>query len=145
MSLSSQFCLNGPSDKSWRFLTGFENLRYFAALYRGPTRSPETLLEAVGLDSDRGRRVGVYSKGRKCRLSIARCDPDLLFIDEPTGGLDSLNVRLVKDLTRSEGNAASTVFLATRGSGRPGDRHRARRRVIVAPRDCGVRPLARIV
>ena len=34
-------------------LTGLENLRYFAALYRGPTRSPETLLEAVGLDADR--------------------------------------------------------------------------------------------
>ena len=97
-------------------LTGLENLRYFAALYRGPTRSPETLLEAVGLDRDRDRRVGEYSKGMKCRLSIARCllnDPDLLFIDEPTGGLDPLNVRLVMDLIRSERSAGSTVFLAT--------------------------------
>lgn len=104
------------SPNHFQKLTGLENLRYFAALYRGPTRSPETLLEAVGLDSDRDRRVGEYSKGMKCRLSVARCllnNPDLLFIDEPTGGLDPLNVRLVKDLIRSERNAGSTVFLAT--------------------------------
>jgi fluoroquinolone transport system ATP-binding protein len=104
------------SPNHFHKLTGLENLRYFAALYRGPTRSPETMLEAVGLDSDRDRRVGEYSKGMKCRLSIARCllnNPELLFIDEPTGGLDPFNVRLVKDLIRSERSAGSTVFLAT--------------------------------
>ena len=67
-------------------LTGLENLRYFAALYRGATRAPAALLESVGLESDGNRRVGEYSKGMKCRLSIARSllsNPDLIFLDEP--------------------------------------------------------------
>ena len=54
-------------------LTGLENLRYFAALYREATRDPAGLLSAVGLESDGDRLVGQYSKGMKCRLSIARC------------------------------------------------------------------------
>ncbi|HEX2270781.1 MAG TPA: ABC transporter ATP-binding protein [Pyrinomonadaceae bacterium] len=75
-------------------LTGIENLRYFAALYRGATRAPAAVLEAVGLESDGNRRVGEYSKGMKCRLTIARCllnNPDLIFLDDPTGGLDPVN------------------------------------------------------
>ena len=97
-------------------LTGLENLRYFAALYHGPTRVPEALLEAVGLQSDGHRRVGEYSKGMKCRLSIARCllnQPELLFLDEPTGGLDPLNMQCVKDLIRAERDGGATVFLTT--------------------------------
>ena len=97
-------------------LTGLENLRYFAALYRGATRTPATLLESVGLESDGNRRVGEYSKGMKCRLSIARCllnNPDLIFLDEPTGGLDPMNMQRVKDLVRAEREGGATVFLTT--------------------------------
>ena len=97
-------------------LTGLENLHYFSALYQSPTRAPEALLESVGLASDGTRRVGEYSKGMKCRLSIARCllnNPDLMFLDEPTGGLDPVNMQRVKDLIRAERKAGSTVFLTT--------------------------------
>ena len=97
-------------------LTGLENLHYFAALYQGPTRAPEALLESVGLARDGTRRVGEYSKGMKCRLSIARCllnNPDLMFLDEPTGGLDPVNMQRVKDLIRAEREAGSTLFLTT--------------------------------
>ncbi len=97
-------------------LTGLENLRYFAALYHGGTRAPATLLESVGLERDGNRRVGEYSKGMKCRLSIARCllnNPDLIFLDEPTGGLDPMNVQRVKDLVRAERQRGATVFLTT--------------------------------
>jgi fluoroquinolone transport system ATP-binding protein len=97
-------------------LTGLENLRYFAALYRGAIRSPATLLGSVGLESDGDRRVGHYSKGMKCRLSIARCllnNPDLMFLDEPTGGLDPVSARRVKDLIRAERARGATVFLTT--------------------------------
>ena len=97
-------------------LTGLENLRYFAALYRGPTRAPAALLESVGLHSDANRRVGEYSRGMKCRLSIARCllnRPDLMFLDEPTAGLDPVNMQRVKDIIRAERDGGATVFLAT--------------------------------
>lgn len=97
-------------------LTGLENLRYFAALYHGPTRVPAALLESVGLQSDGNRRVGEYSRGMKCRLSIARClvnKPELIFLDEPTGGLDPANMQRVKDIIRAERDGGATVFLTT--------------------------------
>jgi fluoroquinolone transport system ATP-binding protein len=97
-------------------LTALENLRYFAALYRGATRDPAVLLAAVGLDADAGRRVGHYSKGMKGRLSIARCllnSPDLMFLDEPTTGLDPVSARRVKDIIRSERDRGATIFLTT--------------------------------
>jgi fluoroquinolone transport system ATP-binding protein len=97
-------------------LTGLENLRYFAALYRGRTREPAELLAAVGLKGDGDRLVGQYSKGMKGRLSIARAllsDPDLLLLDEPTGGLDPASAQRVKDLVRAARDAGATVFLTT--------------------------------
>ena len=53
-------------------LTGAENLRYFASLYRNPSPPPETLLEAVGLSDSADRPVMHYSKGMKTRLGLAR-------------------------------------------------------------------------
>jgi fluoroquinolone transport system ATP-binding protein len=97
-------------------LTGVENLRYFAGLYRGATRTPAALLASVGLDSDGTSRVGQYSKGMKGRLSIARCllnSPHLMFLDEPTGGLDPVSAQRVKDLIRAERDGGATVFLTT--------------------------------
>ena len=97
-------------------LTGLENLRYFAALYKNATRPAAALLEAVGLNEDGDKPVGHYSRGMKSRLGIARsllCNPELLFLDEPTGGLDPLNAHRVKELIRGERNAGGTVFLTT--------------------------------
>jgi fluoroquinolone transport system ATP-binding protein len=97
-------------------LTGLENLRYFAALYSGATRTPAALLASVGLDGDATKRVGQYSKGMKGRLSIARCvlnSPDLMFLDEPTGGLDPVSAQRVKDIIRAERDRGATVFLTT--------------------------------
>jgi fluoroquinolone transport system ATP-binding protein len=96
-------------------LTGLENLRYFAALY-SQSRPLAELLEAVGLNEDGGKPVGQYSKGMKCRLSIARsllCSPEVLFLDEPTGGLDPVNAQRIKELVRAERSAGRTVFLTT--------------------------------
>ena len=97
-------------------LTGRENLAYFAALYRRPTRSPEEVLGWVGLEGDGGMPVGQYSKGMKVRLGVARAllhRPDLLFLDEPTAGLDPVNARRIKDLIRAERDGGRTVFLTT--------------------------------
>lgn len=97
-------------------LTGLENLSYFRSLYSERTLAPESLLEKVGLADDGGMLVSQYSKGMKNRLSVARSllnDPELLFLDEPTGGLDPRSARNMKDLIREQREAGKTVFLTT--------------------------------
>ena len=97
-------------------LTGLENLTYFRSLYRGETRQPEELLELVGLAEDGGRLVSQYSKGMKTRLGVARAllnDPQLIFLDEPTVGLDPASARRIRDLVRDQQRSGRTVFLTT--------------------------------
>jgi fluoroquinolone transport system ATP-binding protein len=97
-------------------LTALENLRYFAALYGAATREPRDLLERVGLGADGDKPVSQFSKGMKNRLNVARAllhDPELLFLDEPTTGLDPVNARLIKELIEEQRSAGKTVFLTT--------------------------------
>lgn len=97
-------------------LTGLENLNLFRALYRGETRDPLALLETVGLADDANTRVGAYSKGMQMRLNFVRAllhNPRLLFLDEPTAGLDPVNARHVKNLILDARAHGCTVFLTT--------------------------------
>jgi fluoroquinolone transport system ATP-binding protein len=97
-------------------LTAPENLRYFAALYGDATKEPRALLERVGLGADGDKPVSQFSKGMKNRLNVARSllhDPELLFLDEPTTGLDPVNARLIKELIEEQRSAGKTVFLTT--------------------------------
>ena len=101
-------------------LTARQNLNYWAALYDVPARETPVvvgrLLERVGLADRADERVETYSRGMKERLHLARglvSDPPVLFLDEPTVGLDPMASlefrRLVMDLR----NAGKTVFLTT--------------------------------
>ncbi len=97
-------------------LTGLENLRLFRSLYRQATRDPMELLERVGLAEDADQAVGSYSKGMKMRLNFVRAllpDPELLFLDEPTSGMDPVNGRRIKELILEEKRRGRTVFLTT--------------------------------
>lgn len=97
-------------------LTGLENLKFFAAMYDGPTADPRELLDAVGLTDAAGTRVGKYSKGMQMRLTFARSlinHPELLFLDEPTSGLDPVNARKIKDIVLDRKARGCTVFLTT--------------------------------
>ncbi len=97
-------------------LTAIENLRYFAALYQKTLHSPSTLLDMVGLADDGGLLVSQYSKGMKNRLSLVRAllhDPQLLFLDEPTAGMDPVNVQRIVRLIKAQQDAGKTVFLTT--------------------------------
>jgi ABC-2 type transport system ATP-binding protein len=85
-------------------LTGRENLRYFAELYDVPKREVnvrvDKLLELMGLSDRADDEVEKYSKGMKQRLQVCRGlinDPEVLFLDEPTLGLD---VNIAKDLRK---------------------------------------------
>lgn len=97
-------------------LTALENLAYFRALYAGETEDPHQLLELLGLDKDANKRVSQFSKGMRMRLSIARAllhRPELLFLDEPTAGLDPVTSRRVRSLIRQKRTEGATIFLTT--------------------------------
>jgi fluoroquinolone transport system ATP-binding protein len=97
-------------------LTARENLRFFAGLYGGDGEDPGSLLERVGLGGDADRRVAEFSKGMRIRLNLARAllhRPELLFLDEPTAGLDPVTARRIRELIRELRGAGATVFLTT--------------------------------
>lgn len=97
-------------------LTAVENLTYYRSLYSGSTEEPEALLAMVGLAGDGNMRVSQFSKGMKNRLSVARSlihNPELIFFDEPTTGLDPVNARRVKEIIRRQKAAGKTIFLTT--------------------------------
>jgi len=102
-------------------LTGLENLQLFASFYGEPVsgtqpKSPTELLELVSLTDSANQRVSEYSKGMKMRLNFARAllnDPQLLFLDEPTAGLDPVTARVIKDVIKDLQSRGKTVFLTT--------------------------------
>lgn len=97
-------------------LTARENLDYFRSLYSRDTHTPDEVLEWVGLAEDSDRRVGEFSKGMKTRLNLARSlihRPRVLFLDEPTGGLDPVTARSVKQLILDLRERGTTVLLTT--------------------------------
>jgi ABC-2 type transport system ATP-binding protein len=97
-------------------LTGRDNLLVFADLYAAPHSRAEELLAQVELTEAAKRRVKTYSTGMKQRLLIARAlinHPRVLFLDEPTRGLDPASARELRDLVRRLSEAGTTVFLTT--------------------------------
>lgn len=107
-------CFELPNH--YRRLTARENLAHFAALYRRETLAPDEVLEWVDLSASADQAVADFSKGMKVRLNLARSlihRPSLLFLDEPTGGLDPVNARRVKALIRRLREEGTTVLLTT--------------------------------
>ncbi len=97
-------------------LTGRDNLKVFARLYDAPIRRVDELLDRVRLGFAADRRVKTYSTGMKQRLLIARSlinAPRVLFLDEPTRGLDPTSARELRALVQSLGETGTTVFLTT--------------------------------
>ena len=97
-------------------LTALENLQLYASFFKSATRDPLELLKLVNLESDRDTRVEAFSKGMKMRLSFVRAllnYPDLLFLDEPTAGLDPANARIMKDIILDLQKQGVTIFLTT--------------------------------
>lgn len=97
-------------------LTARENLDFFRSLYAGGTEEPRELLAMVGLQDDADTRVSRFSKGMQMRLTFARAllnRPELVFLDEPTAGLDPVNARRMKDIILDLRNKGRTIFLTT--------------------------------
>jgi ABC-2 type transport system ATP-binding protein len=114
ISLTGQFA---STDEE---LTGFENLTILARLLgygraRARSRADE-LLDGFGLSEARGRTVKTYSGGMRRRLDVAASiivSPDLLFLDEPTTGLDPRSRNQVWDIVRALAREGTTVLLTT--------------------------------
>jgi ABC-2 type transport system ATP-binding protein len=109
----------GERGLYWR-LTGRQNLEYWGALYRLPTRlgrkRAQELLERVGLADRADQRVEEYSRGMKQRLHLARGligDATVLFLDEPTTGMDPLAAREFRTLIAELSGEGRTILLAT--------------------------------
>lgn len=97
-------------------LSGIENLRLFARLFGVRDFDGAALLERVGLTGRGDDPVERYSKGMKQRLMVARSvvnSPRLLFLDEPTEGLDPTSAASIRNLILEERQRGATVFLTT--------------------------------
>jgi ABC-2 type transport system ATP-binding protein len=101
-------------------LPALDNLKYFAELYGVPPREQkgriEELLELVGLRGREKERVEGYSRGMRQRLHIARGllhDPMVVFLDEPTIGVDPVGARDLRQTILTLVEAGKTVLLTT--------------------------------
>jgi len=97
-------------------LTAIENLELFESFYKGRTIPPFDLLKLVELDKDANQRVATFSKGMKSKLNFARSllnDPEIIFLDEPTTGLDPVSSRLIKDIIKQKRKEGKAIFLTT--------------------------------
>jgi len=101
-------------------LSALDNLRYFADVYRVPARQKgkriAELLELVGLTGRERDRVETYSRGMRQRLHIARGllhDPPVIFLDEPTIGLDPVGARELRETVAALRDSGKTILLTT--------------------------------
>jgi ABC-2 type transport system ATP-binding protein len=113
------YIFGGERGLYWR-LSAVDNLRYFASLYYvDPEISAKRipyLLDLVGLADRADEKVEGYSRGMKQRLHIARSllhEPDVLFLDEPTIGLDPVGARELRVVVRNLQDEKKTILLTT--------------------------------
>ena len=99
-------------------LSALDNLRYFASFYpKEQLRDPEELLDELEFKRDFLRKpVSSYSKGMRQRVSMARAlisNPRLLFLDEPTSGMDPTGAVLFRSIIEKERQKETTIFITT--------------------------------
>ena len=101
-------------------LSGLDNLRYFAELYgvtgKAQRARIDEVLDLVGLRGRERERVEGYSRGMRQRLHIARGilhDPEVVFLDEPTIGVDPVGARALRSMIAGLVDAGKTVLLTT--------------------------------
>jgi ABC-2 type transport system ATP-binding protein len=101
-------------------MSAWDNLIFASQLYGVPKdqrpKRTKNLLELFGLYERRMNRVGTFSRGMKRRLTIAAAlihKPSILFLDEPTTGLDVQSSRMIRSLIKELNKSGSTVFLTT--------------------------------
>lgn len=98
-------------------LTAKENLQLFSSFYPSSTLLDfNELFERFGLAPDANKKVEEFSKGMKMRLNFIRAimhNPDIIFLDEPTAGLDPINAQNIKSYIIKLKNEGKTIFVTT--------------------------------
>lgn len=97
-------------------MSALENLNLFARLFGIQSFDAYALLKRVGLAGREKDRVEKYSKGMKQRLMVARSlvsRPQILFLDEPTTGLDPVSSEAIRNIILEERQRGATIFLTT--------------------------------
>jgi ABC-2 type transport system ATP-binding protein len=100
----------------YKTLTGRQTLRFFAEVKGLARERADEALALVGLSEAGDKRVGEYSRGMTQRVGLAQAlmgDPEILVLDEPTGGLDPLAHRQVKDLLRDRNRRGVTILFSS--------------------------------
>ncbi len=105
---------------TYPFLTGRELLTMAGRLFNLPSsvirKRSTQLLEETGLSEAADQRIALYSRGMRQRICMAQAlinDPELLILDEPTGGLDPLGRRDIRTLIAGRKAAGKTVFFSS--------------------------------
>lgn len=97
-------------------LSVYDNLSFYADIYHISRSAINEILKNIGLYEGRGIAVSKLSKGMKNRLSLARAlmnNAKILFLDEPTAGLDPATTREIHDVLLSQKKKGTTIFLTT--------------------------------
>ncbi len=103
----------------YEYMTGLEILKFYGSLFGiSDVAHMQNLLERVGLADARNtnKTINQYSKGMQQRIGLAQAllnDPKLLFLDEPTGGLDPIAHREIRDLILGFREEGRTVFISS--------------------------------
>lgn len=101
----------------YEHMTGLELLKFYASLFGIKDEAKcKALLEKVNLHRDMTKTISQYSKGMQQRVGLAQSllnDPKLLFLDEPTGGLDPIAHTEIRDLILSFRDEGRTVFISS--------------------------------
>lgn len=98
-------------------LTAKENLKLFSSFYpKSSIRDIDELIDRIGLSEAKNRKVSTFSKGMRSRLNFIKSlvhNPDTLFLDEPTRGLDPVNSYQMKNMILEEKNKGKSIILTT--------------------------------
>jgi ABC-2 type transport system ATP-binding protein len=101
----------------YEHMTGMELLKFYGSLFGiHDTKLYQSLLEKVSLAGDASKTISQYSKGMQQRIGLAQSllnDPKLLFLDEPTGGLDPIAHTEIRDLILQFRDEGRTVFISS--------------------------------
>ena len=112
----AQIGISFENTNLYEQMSAAENLDLFAKLYKVKNFDATELLQKVGLGGREKEHVSGYSKGMKQRLMLARAlvsQPKILFLDEPTDGLDPVSSQTIQALIEEAVKNGTTVFLTT--------------------------------
>ncbi len=114
--IQSQIGVTFEEKNLYLEMTALENLDFFASLFGIPNPGSLEALHRVGLADRAKDRVSNYSKGMRQRLMIARAfinNPKVLFLDEPTDGLDPVTASAIRKTIKEEADRGAAVLLTT--------------------------------